>query len=91
MDLELPRSLTKVNFQMLTLSRQTITRRDIKVSSQDYENLVTFWKGTESPPPLCPTCAVPCTVHEWAACPAPKSWLYFSSKEERHHRTVTTP
>lgn len=68
---------------MLALSRQSIRRRGIRASSQEYENLVTLRQDTESfSPSLCPTSAVSCAVCKWAACPATKSWLHFSGKED---------
>lgn len=77
---------------MFALAKQSIIERGIRVSSQEYGNLLAFWKGIDSsPPPLCPNPAVACAFCKEAVCLATKSWLHFSSKEERHHGTMTTP
>lgn len=63
---------SKANFYMLVLSKQSIRRRGIRVSSKEYENLVTLRKGT-----------APCAVYKWTARPA---WNvgYISVAKKKH-------
>lgn len=70
---------SKAHFYMLVLCKQSIRRRGIRVSSKEYENLVTLRKA------LCHVLrAMRCTpCHEVLAT--------FQWQEERCHRAVTAP